>query len=232
MAEADEPEVSAEVEASGNETVEAGNVEAGTTSDPNRPDSQGPLKNGMAETDPSPEEVVSMGQYLGVSVEKGESYLMAVAKEAVIAPVLAPWQEMEDENGNPYFYNHRCATAQHCNSQQLRASLPDDMLMNEAEHSSASAGHKVLTASVAAASKGCNGRECQTNFDAILQHWQDVLLQLLRWQVTSRPISPASDPDIADVITECVVTLKRPSHTIRMYDLRNETLIAAPKLPS
>jgi hypothetical protein len=60
------------------------------------------------DAEPSPEELVSMGQYLGIDVENGESYLMGVAREAVIAPVLAPWQELEDENNNPYFYNHRC----------------------------------------------------------------------------------------------------------------------------
>uniref|UniRef100_A0A7S0WN84 WW domain-containing protein n=1 Tax=Pyramimonas obovata TaxID=1411642 RepID=A0A7S0WN84_9CHLO len=108
MAEAADPQVGAEVETGGTGNAEPGNVEPGSveagTSDPSDP---GALKSGMAETEPSPEEVVSMGQYLGVNVETGESYLMAVAKEAVIAPVLAPWQEMEDENGNPYFYNHR-----------------------------------------------------------------------------------------------------------------------------
>eukprot|EP00854_Cymbomonas_tetramitiformis_P016256 gene16256-19291_t len=55
----------------------------------------------------SPEEVASMAKYLGVNLDQGEYHLLAIAREAVIAPVLSPWQEMADENGNPYFYNHR-----------------------------------------------------------------------------------------------------------------------------
>lgn len=48
-----------------------------------------------------------MAKYLGINLEQGEYHLLAIAREAVIAPVLSPWQEMADENGNPYFYNHR-----------------------------------------------------------------------------------------------------------------------------
>jgi len=59
----------------------------------------------------TPEEVRSMGAYLGIDLTKDEDYhLLAVAKEAVIAPVLPPWEEMEDEAGNPYFFNHAYVT--------------------------------------------------------------------------------------------------------------------------
>ena len=43
-------------------------------------------------TEPNPSEVASMGRYLGIAAERGEAYLMCVAREAVMAPVLAPWQ--------------------------------------------------------------------------------------------------------------------------------------------
>jgi len=48
-----------------------------------------------------------MGSYFGIKVEEGESHLLAIAKLAVMAPVLLPWEELEDADGNPYFYNHR-----------------------------------------------------------------------------------------------------------------------------
>mmetsp|Transcript_17026 Transcript_17026/g.20518 ORF Transcript_17026/g.20518 Transcript_17026/m.20518 type:complete len:398 (-) Transcript_17026:193-1386(-) len=55
---------------------------------------------------PSVQEVVSMASYLGVDLKGGEHYLLGIAREAVMAEVLPPWEEMEDEHGNPYFYNH------------------------------------------------------------------------------------------------------------------------------
>ena len=54
-----------------------------------------------------PEEVTAMGAYLGVNLEAGEHFLLAVAKEAVVSAVKPPWEELEDEKGNPYFFNHR-----------------------------------------------------------------------------------------------------------------------------
>jgi len=48
-----------------------------------------------------------MAHYLGIAVERGEVYLLGVAREAICAPVLPPWQELEDARGNPYYYNHR-----------------------------------------------------------------------------------------------------------------------------
>ena len=54
-----------------------------------------------------PEEVSAMGDYLGVNLEAGEHFLLAVAKEAVVSPVAPPWEELEDDKGNPYFFNHR-----------------------------------------------------------------------------------------------------------------------------
>ena len=54
-----------------------------------------------------PEEVSAMGAYLGVNLEAGEHFLLAVAKEAVVSPVVPPWEELEDDRGNPYFFNHR-----------------------------------------------------------------------------------------------------------------------------
>jgi hypothetical protein len=54
-----------------------------------------------------PEEVSAMGAYLGVDLAAGEHFLLAVAKEAVVSPVVPPWEELEDDKGNPYFFNHR-----------------------------------------------------------------------------------------------------------------------------
>jgi len=54
----------------------------------------------------TPEEVLAMAHYLGIAVERGEVYLLGVAREAICAPVLPPWQELEDARGNPYYYNH------------------------------------------------------------------------------------------------------------------------------
>jgi len=73
------------------------------------PDEATPFANEEALTglEPQPEEVLAMGRYLGIGIDRGEQYLLSVAREAVAAPVLAPWQEMEDAQGNPYFYNHR-----------------------------------------------------------------------------------------------------------------------------
>ena len=54
-----------------------------------------------------PAEVRAMGAYLGVKLDAGEHFLQAVAREAVVSPVLPPWEELEDDKGNPYFFNHR-----------------------------------------------------------------------------------------------------------------------------
>ena len=48
-----------------------------------------------------PEEVRAMGAYLGVDLMAGEHFLLAVAREAVVSPVLAPWEELEDDKAGP-----------------------------------------------------------------------------------------------------------------------------------
>lgn len=85
------------------EAVEAGD---NATHDEGEAEQRDAPPSAMTPDTTTPEEVLAMAHYLGIAVERGELYLLGVAREAVSAPVLPPWQELEDAQGNPYFYNH------------------------------------------------------------------------------------------------------------------------------
>ena len=56
----------------------------------------------------SPEEVLKMAKYYHINIaEKQEFWLLEVAKQAIIAPLNPPWQEITDADGNPLFVNAR-----------------------------------------------------------------------------------------------------------------------------
>jgi hypothetical protein len=59
----------------------------------------------MTQLQVSAEEVCAMANYLGVNLRKGEYWLVAYARAAAEAEVPAPWEEREDDQGNPYFVN-------------------------------------------------------------------------------------------------------------------------------
>lgn len=45
-----------------------------------------------------------MAEYYGVRWQEDEEYwLMSIVKEAILAPVLHPWRDSEDEAGHPIF---------------------------------------------------------------------------------------------------------------------------------
>eukprot|EP00899_Mesostigma_viride_P007997 jgi/Mesvir1/17199/Mv07618-RA.1 len=50
-----------------------------------------------------PSEVEGMALYLGIGPD--ELYLYGIAAEACLAPVLPPWEEVQDDAGNPVFHN-------------------------------------------------------------------------------------------------------------------------------
>eukprot|EP00736_Rhodelphis_marinus_P012949 Rmarinus@m.16993 len=51
-----------------------------------------------------PSDVEDMAFYLGIDVAN-EADLMWIAKQAILAPLPARWEELEDENGEYYYYN-------------------------------------------------------------------------------------------------------------------------------
>lgn len=53
---------------------------------------------------PTPEEVLDMASYLGIAPRK-EYHLMWVAKQAVQVALPPNWEELEDNEGNVYFYD-------------------------------------------------------------------------------------------------------------------------------
>lgn len=57
------------------------------------------------------EEVSAMASYLGVDLRKDEFWLLPIARAAAEEPVPKPWEEMEDDQGNPYFVNPKYAPA-------------------------------------------------------------------------------------------------------------------------
>lgn len=80
------------------------------------PDEATPFANEEALTglEPQPEEVLAMGRYLGIGIDRGEQYLLSVAREAVAAPVLAPWQVCDAEVGSCLALEaHTCTTHTH-----------------------------------------------------------------------------------------------------------------------
>ena len=62
----------------------------------------------MARLAVTAEEVAAMAAYLGINLDKDEFWLIPIARASAEAPVPNPWEEMEDENGNPYFVNPKC----------------------------------------------------------------------------------------------------------------------------
>ena len=62
-----------------------------------------------------------MATYLGINLDKDEFWLIPIARASAEAPVPNPWEEMEDENGNPYFVNPKCGSR----TEQTETSAPD-----------------------------------------------------------------------------------------------------------
>ena len=50
-----------------------------------------------------------MARYYGVDLQGKEYWLLAAVKAAVLAPIVAPWIQAQDEAGQPVFKHTGCA---------------------------------------------------------------------------------------------------------------------------
>ena len=71
---------------------------------PQPPSRSGSLSLGRRRTSGGPRPPALTGA-AAAAAQNREYGLLGAAREAVLAPVLSPWQELADEQGKPYFYN-------------------------------------------------------------------------------------------------------------------------------
>ena len=63
---------------------------------------------GSSKTLFNPEDVLRMAEYFGINLsEKKEYWLLEIAKQSIVAPLLDPWHEEDDASGNTLFVNSR-----------------------------------------------------------------------------------------------------------------------------